>query len=145
MHAPADLADIVTDILARIRDRAPRVHCITNNVAQHYTASMLLAAGAVPSMTIAAEEVGADVGKVGVLQRLGHSRRRRRADGVLRSLGLGDGGPQYKEQCCGKCSHPSNLYQRTSNDIGPGWGSEIVTLVCRFERQKAGKKVPGGG
>ncbi len=57
MHAPAELADIVTDILARIRDRAPRVHCITNNVAQHYTASMLLAAGAVPSMTIAAEEV----------------------------------------------------------------------------------------
>jgi hydroxyethylthiazole kinase len=57
MHAPAELADIITDILARIRDRAPRVHCITNNVAQHYTASMLLAAGAVPSMTIAAEEV----------------------------------------------------------------------------------------
>jgi hydroxyethylthiazole kinase len=57
MHAPAELADTVTDILARIRDRAPRVHCITNNVAQHYTASMLLAAGAVPSMTIAAEEV----------------------------------------------------------------------------------------
>ena len=29
----------------------PRVHCMTNTVAQQYTANMLLAAGAVPSMT----------------------------------------------------------------------------------------------
>jgi hydroxyethylthiazole kinase len=57
MHTPAELADIAADILARIRDRGPRVHCITNNVAQHYTASLLLAAGAVPSMTIAREEI----------------------------------------------------------------------------------------
>jgi hydroxyethylthiazole kinase len=57
MHAAAELAETVADILARIRDRGPRVHCITNNVAQHYTASMLLAAGALPSMTIAAAEI----------------------------------------------------------------------------------------
>jgi hydroxyethylthiazole kinase len=57
MHAPAEFADIAADVLARVRDRGPRVHCITNNVAQHYTASMLLAAGAVPSMTIAREEI----------------------------------------------------------------------------------------
>jgi hydroxyethylthiazole kinase len=57
MHAPVDLADIAADVLARIRDRAPRVHCITNTVAQQYTANMLLAAGAVPSMTISPEEV----------------------------------------------------------------------------------------
>lgn len=57
MHAPLEFADIAADILARIRDRAPRVHCITNTVAQHYTASMLLAAGAGPSMTIAPEEI----------------------------------------------------------------------------------------
>src|SRR5580704_10160727 len=54
MHAPVELADIAADVLARIRDRAPRVHCITNTVAQNYTANMLLAAGAVPSMTSAA-------------------------------------------------------------------------------------------
>jgi hydroxyethylthiazole kinase len=57
MHAPAELADNAADILSRIRDRAPRVHCITNTVAQQYTANMLLAVGATPSMTIAREEI----------------------------------------------------------------------------------------
>jgi hydroxyethylthiazole kinase len=57
MHAPVELADIAADVLARVRDRGPRVHCITNTVAQNYTANMLLAAGAVPSMTISPEEI----------------------------------------------------------------------------------------
>jgi hydroxyethylthiazole kinase len=57
MHAPRDLPLIAADILARIRARRPRVHCITNAVAQNFTANMLLAAGAVPSMTIAADEI----------------------------------------------------------------------------------------
>ena len=35
------------------------MHCITNAVAQTFTANLLLAAGAVPSMTIAPEEVAA--------------------------------------------------------------------------------------
>ena len=35
------------------------MHCITNAVAQNFTANMLLAAGAVPSMTIAPKEVKA--------------------------------------------------------------------------------------
>src|ERR1700759_2471373 len=61
MHAPLELADIAADVLARIRARTPRVHCITNTVAQAYTANMLLAAGAIPSMTIAPEEIGAFV------------------------------------------------------------------------------------
>ncbi|MFZ0424604.1 MAG: hydroxyethylthiazole kinase [Xanthobacteraceae bacterium] len=58
MHAPLELADSVADLFARIRSRAPRVHCITNSVAQQYTANMLLAAGAVPSMTLAPDEIG---------------------------------------------------------------------------------------
>jgi len=57
MHAPVEYADIAADVLARVRERAPRVHCITNSVAQQYTANMLLAAGAVPSMTISPEEI----------------------------------------------------------------------------------------
>lgn len=62
MHAPVgDLADIAADVLARVRDRAPRVHCITNTVAQTYTANVLLAAGAVPSMTVSAEEIASFV------------------------------------------------------------------------------------
>jgi hydroxyethylthiazole kinase len=59
MRALAEYADITADVLARIRSQAPRVHCITNSVAQAYTANMLLAAGAIPSMTISPEEIAA--------------------------------------------------------------------------------------
>jgi hydroxyethylthiazole kinase len=80
MHAPIELADIAADVVARIRARAPRVHCITNSVAQQYTANMLLAAGAVPSMTISADEIGAFVaGADSVLVNLGTFDRERRA------------------------------------------------------------------
>ncbi len=40
-----------------LRRQNPRVHCITNNVAQHFSANVLLACGAVPSMTVAVEEI----------------------------------------------------------------------------------------
>jgi hydroxyethylthiazole kinase len=52
-------ASQVTDLLSRLREKVPRVHCITNTVAQAFTANVLLALGAVPSMTIAPEEVEA--------------------------------------------------------------------------------------
>src|SRR6202789_717272 len=61
MHASVELADIAGDMLARLRARAPRVHCITNSVAQQFTANVLLAAGAVPSMTLSPDEIGAFV------------------------------------------------------------------------------------
>ena len=50
-----------------LRERRPRVHCITNAVAQTFTANMLLAAGAVPSMTIARKEVRAFVARADAL------------------------------------------------------------------------------
>lgn len=53
-----ELSVRAADVLERIRTRAPRVHCITNAVAQNFSANMLLALGAVPSMTIAVDEVG---------------------------------------------------------------------------------------
>ncbi|RAI32783.1 hydroxyethylthiazole kinase, partial [Rhodoplanes serenus] len=59
--------DGVADVLARLRERRPRVHCITNTVAQAFTANVLLAAGAVPSMTHSAEEVGAFAGSADAL------------------------------------------------------------------------------
>jgi hydroxyethylthiazole kinase len=71
----AELPHIAADILMRLRARGPRVHCITNAVAQTFTANTLLAAGAVPSMTLAADEIGAFVG---------------RADGLLVNLGTFD-------------------------------------------------------
>jgi hydroxyethylthiazole kinase len=71
------LPHIAADILMRVRARGPRVHCITNSVAQHFTANTLLAAGAIPSMTLAADEIGAFVA---------------RADALLVNLGTFDEG-----------------------------------------------------
>src|SRR6476620_8947833 len=73
--ATTELPAIAADILQRLRERRPRVHCITNAVAQAFTANMLLAAGAVPSMTIALREVKAFAA---------------RADAVLVNLGTFD-------------------------------------------------------
>src|SRR3954471_14508643 len=71
----AELPHIAADILTRLRARGPRVHCITNAVAQAFTANTLLAAGAVPSMTLSPGEIGAFVA---------------RADGLLVNLGTFD-------------------------------------------------------
>ena len=76
MRAPqSELPAITADVIERVRAKRPRVHCITNAVAQNFTANMLLAAGAVPSMTIAQKEVRAFAG---------------RADAVLVNLGTFD-------------------------------------------------------
>jgi hydroxyethylthiazole kinase len=59
MQAPAsELPKQAADILQRLRRASPRVHCVTNAVAQTLTANALLAVGAVPSMTISPEEIG---------------------------------------------------------------------------------------
>jgi hydroxyethylthiazole kinase len=67
MHAPVEFADLTADVVARIKSRAPRVHCITNYVAQNYTANVLLAAGAIPSMTISPGEIAAFVASADAL------------------------------------------------------------------------------
>jgi hydroxyethylthiazole kinase len=56
-----EIAQIAGTALERTRARAPRVHCITNNVAQNFTANVLLAIGCVPSMTLSPEEIAAFV------------------------------------------------------------------------------------
>lgn len=77
MHHPTaasrdSVARAASDILRRLRDRGPRVHCITNAVAQNFTANVLLAAGCVPSMTLSPEEIGPFVaGAQGLLVNLG--------------------------------------------------------------------------
>jgi hydroxyethylthiazole kinase len=67
MHAPVEIADIAADILARVRDRSPRVHCITSTVSQDYMASLLLAAGALPSMTVSPNEIVTFLASAGAL------------------------------------------------------------------------------
>jgi hydroxyethylthiazole kinase len=76
MRAPqSELPIVAADAMERLRERRPRVHCITNAVAQNFTANMLLAAGAVPSMTIAPTEIKGFV---------------QRADALLVNLGTFD-------------------------------------------------------
>jgi hydroxyethylthiazole kinase len=62
MHHPAkardDMAQAACVVLDRLRTASPRVHCITNAVAQNFTANVLLSLGCVPSMTLSAEEIG---------------------------------------------------------------------------------------
>jgi hydroxyethylthiazole kinase len=69
------LAELASRLLSLLRARLPRVHCITNTVAQPITANVLLAAGAIPSLTTSEAEIGAFV---------------RSADAVLMNLGTLD-------------------------------------------------------
>ncbi len=50
-------AQTLADLWARLKAKAPRVHCITNSVVQNLTANTLLAVGAVPSMSTDAHEI----------------------------------------------------------------------------------------
>jgi len=52
-----DYAKEASRLVAALRERNPRVHCITNDAAQAFTADILLAIGAVPSLTVAPDEV----------------------------------------------------------------------------------------
>jgi hydroxyethylthiazole kinase len=53
-----DLTLRAAELVMQLRERRPRVHCITNSVVQEVTANILLAAGAIPSMTTSPEEIG---------------------------------------------------------------------------------------
>lgn len=57
----SEVVERAAALVGALRARAPRIHCITNGVAQAFTANVLLAAGAVPSMTTSPGEVGAFV------------------------------------------------------------------------------------
>src|SRR2546423_2519036 len=88
----AELPHIAADILARLRVRAPRVHCITNSVAQTFTANTLLAVGAIPSMTLSADEIGAFVARAdALLVNLGTFDKERRG-GAAPPVGVVGGG-----------------------------------------------------
>jgi hydroxyethylthiazole kinase len=65
--SPGDLAEFAAALIERLRTRAPRVHCITNTVAQNFTANVLLAAGCLPSMTISSEEIAQFVARADAL------------------------------------------------------------------------------
>jgi hydroxyethylthiazole kinase len=56
---PASIINAAAALLDAVRARSPRVHAITNAAAQVFTANLLLAAGAIPSLTYAHDEVEA--------------------------------------------------------------------------------------
>jgi hydroxyethylthiazole kinase len=75
----ATLAARAAELVALVRERRPRVHCVTNSVVQELTANVLLAAGAIPSMTTSPEEIGFFVaGADAMLVNLGTFDRERR-------------------------------------------------------------------
>jgi hydroxyethylthiazole kinase len=104
VHALVDFADLATTVLARIREQAPRVHCVTNTVAQQYTANVLLAVGAVPSMTLSPQEIGAFVaGADALLVNLGtFDAERRSAVEVALDAVTKDGKPSNAKPSSGK-------------------------------------------
>lgn len=57
-RTPADLSTLTTEALARVRDRAPLVQCLTNAVVTNHTANALLALGAAPAMVDVPGEAG---------------------------------------------------------------------------------------
>lgn len=72
MTSGADLARLAAAALGRIRERRPRIHCLTNTVVQKLTADGLSAIGAVPSMTSSPDEiVDFTQGAAGLLVNLG--------------------------------------------------------------------------
>ena len=74
--------------LKTVRAATPSIHCITNSVAQNFTANVLLALGAQPSMTHDADEVGEFVASAnGLLINLGtlDAARRRSIDLAITS------------------------------------------------------------
>jgi hydroxyethylthiazole kinase len=74
-----DMARNAAELVERLRAEKPRIHCITNAVAQNFTANVLLAVGAVPSMTLAPEEIADFVASAqGLLVNLGTLDRERR-------------------------------------------------------------------
>jgi len=82
----AILAGQAGELLARLRARAPRVHCITNDAAQAFTANVLLAVGARPSLTTNPKEIRAFVGGAdAVLVNLG-TLDDQRSDAIGRAL-----------------------------------------------------------
>lgn len=120
MHAPADLPKCAADVLARVRDRRPRVHCITNTVAQSFTANVLLAAGAVPSMTTAIDEIAEFVAG---------------ADGLLVNLGTMD--PERREAV--------GIAVQEAREAGVPWVLDPVFVDRTAVRAAFARGLLGGG
>jgi hydroxyethylthiazole kinase len=117
----SDLPDMASDVLARVREKRPRVHSITNGVAQAYTANVLLAFGALPSMTISPEEIGSFVERAdALLVNLGtFDAERRAATDIAIKQAVGKSKPWVLDPVLIDRSPPRAEYARTIAKRGP--------------------------
>ncbi|MGE7369030.1 hydroxyethylthiazole kinase [Neorhizobium sp. NPDC001467] len=60
-------AEQAADLLDRVREKRPRVHCLMNTVVQKFTADGITVIGAIPSMTSSSDEIADFVSKADVL------------------------------------------------------------------------------
>jgi hydroxyethylthiazole kinase len=128
----SDLPDIASDILVRVREKRPRVHSITNAVAQAYTANVLLAFGALPSMTISPEEIGNFVDRAdALLVNLGtFDAERRAATDIAIKQAIGKNKPWVLDPVLIDRSPPRADYARTIAKRGP---SVVRLNAAEFE------------
>ncbi len=117
----SDLAQHAGQVLALVRERKPRVHCITNTVVQGFTANILLAAGAIPSMTTAAEEIANFVaGADALLVNLGtFDPERRDAVGIALEIAAEEGVPWVLDPVLIERSPQRAAFARTLTDREP--------------------------
>jgi len=99
----------------RVAAKSPRVHCITNTVAQAFTANMLLAAGATPSVTTSPEEIAGFVASAdNLLVNLGTlDRERREAIGLALDAATARGLPWVLDPVFVDRSAPRLEFART--------------------------------
>lgn len=67
MTAKIPTAEQAAELLIRVREQRPRVHCLMNTVVQKFTADGITAIGGIPSMTSSEEEIESFVDKTHAL------------------------------------------------------------------------------
>ena len=139
MRSPRSaLPELAAELLDRVRERRPRVHCLTNAVAQNYTANVLLAAGAIPSMTIAPGEIAGFVARAdALLINLGTFDAERRA-ASLKAIAAANkaGRPWVLDPVFIDRSAPRAAFARTLVGKGP---RAIRLNAAEFEALAGGK------
>ena len=143
----------VAEDIAALRREAPLTHCITNLVADNFTANVLLAVGASPAMVIAAEEAGGfaaiahallvNVGHHHPARRPGHAARGRGGAGRRASRGCSTRwapapSPTAPESCP-SCSSTTPIVRGNASEIlavagMAGGGKGVESTAARARR-----------